>query len=39
MTVPGKLKRMGRRMVMSPSWKKAVVTLIPGEKIEFFEGV
>jgi large subunit ribosomal protein L23 len=39
MTVPGKLKRMGKRMVMSRSWKKAVVTLLPGQKIEFFEGV
>ena len=39
MTVPGKLKRMGRRMVMTPSWKKAVVTLVAGHKIEFFEGV
>ena len=39
MTVPGKLKRMGKRQVMTPSWKKAVVTLRPGDKIEFFEGV
>jgi len=39
MTVPGKTKRMGRRMVTSPSWKKAVVTLESGDKIEFFEGV
>ena len=39
MTVPGKLKRVGRRMVMTPSWKKAVVILRPGDKIEFFEGV
>ena len=39
MTVPGKLRRMGRRMVMTPSWKKAVVNLEPGNKIEFFEGV
>ena len=39
MTVPGKMKRIGRRQVMTPSWKKAVVTLRPGQKIEFFEGV
>ena len=39
MTVPGKLRRVGRRQVMTPSWKKAVVTLEPGHKIEFFEGV
>ena len=39
MTVPGKTRRVGRRQVMTPSWKKAVVTLEPGHKIEFFEGV
>ena len=39
MTVPGKMKRMGRRYVTTPSWRKAVVTLSPGDKIEFFEGV
>ena len=38
-TVPGKEKRVGRRVVMTPSWKKAVVTLMPGQKIQFFEGV
>ncbi len=39
MTMPGKMRRMGRRQVLSPLWKKAVVTLAPGQKIEFFEGV
>jgi large subunit ribosomal protein L23 len=39
MTVPGKMKRVGRRQVMTPSWRKAVVTLSAGDKIEFFEGV
>ena len=39
MTVPGKMRRIGRRQVMTPSWKKAVVTLELGQKIEFFEGV
>ncbi|MBM4446413.1 MAG: 50S ribosomal protein L23 [Chloroflexi bacterium] len=39
MSVPGKMRRIGRRYVMTPSWKKAVVTLEPGQKIEFFEGV
>jgi large subunit ribosomal protein L23 len=39
MTVPGKMKRVGRRYVTTPSWRKAVVTLSPGDKIEFFEGV
>ena len=38
-TVQGKQKKVGRRAVMTPSWKKAVVTLTPGQKIEFFEGV
>ena len=38
-TVQGKKKRMGRREVISQPWKKAIVTLKPGDKIEFFEGV
>jgi large subunit ribosomal protein L23 len=38
-TVHGKEKRIGRRLAMTPSWRKAVVTLMPGQKIEFFEGV
>lgn len=33
----GKEKRMGRYMGRRPSWKKAVVTLGPGSKIELFE--
>ena len=37
--VPGRMKKMGRRLVMSPGWKKAFVKLEPGHKIEFFEGV
>ena len=39
MTVHGKRRRLGRRMLPAHSWKKAVVTLKPGDKIEFFEGV
>lgn len=39
MRVPGKMRRIGRRYVLTPSWKKAVVTLQPDQKIEFFEGV
>ncbi len=39
MTVAGKRRRVGRRQVLSPSWKKAIVTLKPGDKIELFEGV
>ncbi len=39
MTVPGKTRRVGRRQVLTHSWKKAIVTLKPGDKIELFEGV
>ena len=39
MTVPGKSKRVGKRIIQTQSWKKAVVTLKAGDKIEFFEGV
>lgn len=39
MTVPGKARRFGKRQVTSAPWKKAVVTLAPGHKISFFEGV
>lgn len=36
----GKMKRQGRNKGRRPSWKKAYVTLKPGQKsIEFFEGV
>ena len=38
-TVPGKQRRIGRQQVLTPSWKKAIVTLKPGDKIELFEGV
>jgi len=37
--VPGKMRRIGRRQAMTPSWKKAIVTLKEGDKIELFEGV
>jgi len=39
MTVPGKRQRMRGREVVTHSWKKAIVTLKPGDKIELFEGV
>ena len=39
LTVPGKTRRVGRRLVLTQPWKKAIVTLRPGDKIEFFEGV
>ena len=35
----GKLKRLGSRPAgRRPDWKKAIVALMPGEAIEFFEG-
>ena len=34
----GKKKRMGRTEGVRPDWKKAIVTLAPGEKIPGFEG-
>ena len=36
--VTGKRKRFGRTMGQRPDWKKAVVTLAPGERVSFFEG-
>jgi len=39
MTMPGKRRRLGRRQLPAHSWKKAIVTLKPGDKIELFEGV
>ena len=38
-TVPGKTRRVGRRQVQTQPWKKAIVTIKPGEKIAFFEGI
>ena len=38
-TVPGKLKRRGRRQVPTSAWKKAIVQLKPGDRITYFEGV
>ncbi len=37
--VPGKMRRSGRTAGMTRSWKKAVVTLEAGERIELFQGV
>lgn len=37
MVYRGKMKRMGRHLGKRPNWKKAVVTLAPGEEVEFFE--
>ncbi|MBI2852707.1 MAG: 50S ribosomal protein L23 [Chloroflexi bacterium] len=36
--VPGKSKRYGRRLVPPRPWKKAIVTLKPGDSIEIFAG-
>ena len=38
MQVKGKVKRRGRNLGKRRDWKKAIVTLMPGERIDFFEG-
>jgi large subunit ribosomal protein L23 len=35
----GEMIRRGRMKVKTSPHKKAIVTLMPGEKIEFFEGI
>ncbi len=37
--VPGKPRRWGRHVSRTPSWKKAIVKLAEGQRIELFEGV
>lgn len=37
--VRGKEKRVGRFIGRRSNWKKAIITLAPGQSIEFFEGV
>jgi large subunit ribosomal protein L23 len=37
--VKGKTKQKGRIVGKRKDWKKAIVRLFPGERIEFFEGV
>jgi ribosomal protein L23 len=40
LTVQPKQKRRGRRQLGTvPGWRKAVVTIADGQKIEFFETV
>ena len=41
MNMKPKRRRLGRKMIITrPGWKRAVVTLAPGERIqEFFEGI
>ncbi len=38
MNVRGKTKRLGRFVGRRASWKKAIVTLKEGEKLELYEG-
>jgi large subunit ribosomal protein L23 len=37
MNVAGKPRRLGKRELPAKPWKKAIVTLKPGDKIELFE--
>jgi len=39
LNVQGKVRRVGRNKGRKPNWKKAIVRLAPGKRIEFFEGV
>ena len=39
MQVKGKIKQRGRIVGKHRDWKKAIVNLMPGERIDFFEGV
>ena len=39
MRVRGKNKKLGRHEGQTRTWKKAVITLAPGEKLDFVEGV
>lgn len=38
MQIKGKVKQRGRIVGKRRNWKKAIVTLMPGERIDFFEG-
>ena len=39
MQLKGKIKRRGRILGKRRDYKKAIVTLMPGERIDFFEGI
>ncbi len=39
MNLQGKKKRQGKNIGKKSDWKKAIVTLAPGEHVEFFEGI
>jgi len=38
-SMKGKRKRLGARMGKRSDWKKAIITLKEGEKVEYLEGV
>jgi len=37
MNMPGKVKRQGKTSGMTPEWKKAIVTLKPGQRLPIFD--
>lgn len=39
MYVKPKKRRVGKRWGMTPRWKKAIVTLAPGHRLDLIEGV
>tara|TARA_B100000470_G_scaffold167774_1_gene132198 strand:- start:392 stop:622 length:231 start_codon:yes stop_codon:yes gene_type:complete len=39
LNVKGKMKRFGPKFSQRPSWKKAIVSVAPGDSITLFEGV
>ncbi len=39
MNMKGRRRRVGRHWTKEPNWKKAIVTIKPGKKVELFEGV
>lgn len=38
LNILGKMKRLGKKYGKKADWKKAIVTLREGDRIEFFEG-
>lgn len=39
MNIAGKKKKLGRFLGKRPDWRKAIITLKKGEKLELFEGM
>lgn len=39
MRMPRKRRHFGRRVIYTPIWKKAIVTISANQRIELFEGV